>query len=217
MFLALVLHYIIHFFATEGVKHTDDDKNLKDKKSPETGRNKVNDADSDSSEEMKLSKAKIVSPFAGYGITRTKIVDIASSSESFASSEDDAKTESKKTLKKKAPKKRYVQKRTVRKWHMKSGKLEKEEEQCADSEKFPIIFFETIEHEEIGKGMKVKVPVAVLKASTVMKKGKNSARHTNYMKDTFAAEHKKANNPFIKKIPEIDMKKKRKSREELKH
>ena len=52
MFLALVLHYIIHAFAT----------------------NKA--VEDESEEEMKLSEANIVSPFAAYEIARTKILDL---------------------------------------------------------------------------------------------------------------------------------------------
>ena len=211
MFLALVLHYIFHFFATKGFKDTDDDKNWKDK----NPRIKVNDTDSDTSEDMKLSKAKIVSPFAGYGITRTKIVDIASPSEPFSSNKKDEDKESKKkkAVKKKASKKRNAKKRTVRKSSIKNDELEdifkeekfsgdsekvKEEKINGNSEKVPIIITETIEHEEIGKGMNCKVPVLVLRASE-LRKGKNSARHINCMKESSAEQEKGAKKNSRKK------------------
>jgi hypothetical protein len=75
MFLALVLHYILHFFSTNNVvvnteedatyEDNDIEKSVRpeDQEKPET---KETPKGSDSEEEMKLSQAKVISPFADY-------------------------------------------------------------------------------------------------------------------------------------------------------
>ena len=79
MFLALVLHYILHFFSYNKVvmntseDATDEDKGIEktvrpdDEEKPET---KETPKSSESEEEMKLLQAKVISPFADYGISR---------------------------------------------------------------------------------------------------------------------------------------------------
>ena len=103
MFLALVLHYILHFFSSNKVfRHTDEDNGIEksvrpdDEEKPET---KENPKGSDSEEEMKLSQAKVISPFADYEISRSKIVDLASDSSS--PDDDEMVPESKSSPKKK--------------------------------------------------------------------------------------------------------------------
>ena len=213
LFLVLVLHYIVHFFATEEVNDNDDDKNLQDKKIPALQTNKVYDSESESSEEIKheLSKAKIVSPFAGYGINRTKIVDIASSSESLDDDTDDLKSKSKKALKKKT-KKKASKKRTTRKVVKRITEFEdnfKDDEINSDFEKDTILT-ETIGHENIGMGMGGNVPFLVLEAVEVEKK--NSTRHNKCtIKESFATENQKeAKESIAKKSKKARKKRKRK-------
>jgi len=188
MFLALLLHYIIHFFVTNEKANNADDNIPQENKSSSV-------ADSD---ERKLSKAEITSSFVGYGITRSRIADLeetsSSSSESSSTSkEEDSKTKKKKITKKKTTKKasrktkskRILLKKSPRKTSRKNEELENifEKDKMGNAEMD--ILTETLQEDSIGVGKEDKLPLLVLKRPDMkMTKGKNPARHNSCMKES---------------------------------
>ena len=159
MFVAIMLHFILHFFTgntavqfpKNDAKNEPEDKEqlIKSDDDPQ-----VYQKSADSEEEMKLSGANIISPFANYG---TKIVDLTVSrlSESLDSSDDEQlvgrylpmKKSSKKTAAMKA--------------------LKNRDEQEAKSE----------------KDGKVELVIKATKKK-VLKKGKNDTRHIICLTDS---------------------------------